>query len=86
MRSTPTEPLPDMECSSDNDRPVMNDDDNTAAADSDIVTPQHKLSDKNLGDIIVNNKMTDLSFPPSRSFQERKALFIEQARRFVKCV
>ena len=82
MSSTP---LGDMECSSDNDRPVMNNDDNTAtAADNGVITPQHKLSDNNLGDIIVNNKMTDSSLPASSSFQERKALFIEQARRFVK--
>lgn len=74
-----------MECSSDNDRQVMNSDHNTAtaAADSDIV---HKLSDNNLGDILVNNKMTDSPLPASSSFQERKVLFIEQARRFVKCV
>ena len=79
-----------MECSSDNttnDQPVMNNDDNTATADSDdnIVTPQHKLSDNNLEDILVN-KMTDTLLPASSSFQERKVLFIEQARRFVECV
>ena len=79
-----------MECSNDNDQLLM-DNDNTEAAvavgsDGNTITPQHKLSDDNLEDILVNTKITDSPLPASSSFQERKVLFIEQARRFVTCV
>ena len=82
----------DTECSaSDNDQAPIVDDENRAADKmfTDNATPQHKLGSNSLDDILVNTrvpKTINSSLPTSRSFQERKALFIEQARRFVNHV
>lgn len=88
----------DTEClGSDNsnvtDQPLMGDDDplQPATADDKIIhngisTPQHKLCSNNLDDISVNTKSANSPLPTSSSFQERKTLFIEQARRFVKYI
>ena len=94
MRSSSTEAVTtDMECDSSNS---IVDQDNTTQSDtkitsdtkiiSDNSTPQHKLSNNDLQDLLVNSKMTDSPMLASRSFQERKILFIEAARRLVECV
>ena len=45
------------------------------------ITLQLKLSSDN--NFVKNRLVTDVPFPRSSSFQERKILFIEQARRLV---
>lgn len=91
-RSTEPPVQTDTECSaSDDDQAPMVDDEDRAADKifTDNTAPQHKLCSNSLDDILVNTrvpKTINSSLPTSRSFQERKALFIEQARRFVKHV
>lgn len=71
-----------MDCRTD---PIQHDRlDKISIDDRNRFPPQHKHSSNNLEDNFVKNrsdKMTDLT--PS-SYQERKAVFMEQARRFVK--
>ena len=81
-----------MECdvsNSRNDQDITIQSDNKITSDTNITTrknstPQHKLSNNDLKDMLVNSKMTDSPMLSSTSFQERKVLFIEAARRLVE--
>ena len=90
QHSRSTEPVQtDTECSTSEDDQALMADDGDRATDkllTDDATPQHKLSSNDLDDIVNTRLPTTLnsSLPISRNFQERKVLFIEQARRFVK--
>ena len=92
QHSRSTEPVQtDTECSTSEDDQALMADDEDRATDKLLngnATPQHKLSSNDLDDIVNTRlpKTLNSSLPISHSFQERKVLFIEQARRFAKCL